>query len=204
MIFFVFSVKGACKLKKSDFFKSSSKETRVGIFSFGVLVLQITFIPNAFAISATFEPIFPYPKIPRVFPANSSNGSFQYVKSGQFIQSLFWTDSLWTLTWFVKCKIKEKTCWATAFVLYDGIFVTIIFLRRAASISTTLYPVAKTPIYFRLGHCERISSVIDADKIIVVDDGKISDIGTHDELMKSCEEYQEIYYSQMDKEEVSA
>ena len=51
---------------------------------------------------------------------------------------------------------------------------------------------------------QRISSVIDADKIIVIDDGKISNIGTHDELMKSCEEYQEIYYSQMDKEEVTA
>jgi len=51
---------------------------------------------------------------------------------------------------------------------------------------------------------QRISSVIDADKIIVMDDGRISNIGTHDELMKSCEEYQEIYYSQMDKEEVSA
>ncbi len=51
---------------------------------------------------------------------------------------------------------------------------------------------------------QRISSVIDADKIIVVDDGKISNIGTHDKLMKSCEEYQEIYYSQMDKEEVTA
>ena len=51
---------------------------------------------------------------------------------------------------------------------------------------------------------QRISSVIDADKIIVVDDGKIVSIGTHNELMESCEEYQEIYYSQMDKEEVTA
>lgn len=46
---------------------------------------------------------------------------------------------------------------------------------------------------------QRISSVIDADKIIVVDDGMIKSIGTHDELMKSCEEYQEIYYSQMER-----
>ncbi len=51
---------------------------------------------------------------------------------------------------------------------------------------------------------QRISSVIDADKIIVIDDGKIASIGNHAELMKSCEEYQEIYYSQMDKEEVTA
>ncbi len=46
---------------------------------------------------------------------------------------------------------------------------------------------------------QRISSVIDADKIIVIDDGKITGIGTHSELMNSCEAYTEIYYSQMDK-----
>jgi len=45
----------------------------------------------------------------------------------------------------------------------------------------------------------RISSVIDADKIIVLDDGKIVGMGTHDELLQTCEAYAEIYYSQMDK-----
>jgi len=47
---------------------------------------------------------------------------------------------------------------------------------------------------------QRISSVIDADKIIVLDDGVITGIGHHDELIRNCEAYQEIYYSQMDKE----
>ncbi len=48
---------------------------------------------------------------------------------------------------------------------------------------------------------QRITSVSDADKIIVLDRGKIVGIGTHSQLMKDCEEYQEIYYSQKDKEE---
>ncbi len=48
---------------------------------------------------------------------------------------------------------------------------------------------------------QRITSVCDADKIIVLDDGKIAGIGTHDELLKDCLPYQEIYYSQKDKEE---
>lgn len=48
---------------------------------------------------------------------------------------------------------------------------------------------------------QRISSVIDADKIIVLDDGTIVGLGTNSELMKTCDEYQEIYYSQKDKEE---
>lgn len=47
---------------------------------------------------------------------------------------------------------------------------------------------------------QRISSVIDADKIVVIDDGRITGIGSHAELMQDCEAYKEIYYSQMDKE----
>lgn len=48
---------------------------------------------------------------------------------------------------------------------------------------------------------QRITSVSDADKIIVLDHGNIVGIGNHAELMKNCEEYQEIYYSQKDREE---
>ena len=47
---------------------------------------------------------------------------------------------------------------------------------------------------------QRIGSVKDADQIVVMDDGKITGIGTHDELLANNTEYQEIYYSQMDKE----
>jgi ATP-binding cassette subfamily B protein len=43
---------------------------------------------------------------------------------------------------------------------------------------------------------QRIASVVDADKIIVIDDGKINGIGTHKELMKTNEIYREIYSSQ--------
>ena len=46
---------------------------------------------------------------------------------------------------------------------------------------------------------QRISSVIDADKIVVLDDGKIVGMGTHTELLQNCEAYSEIYYSQTDK-----
>ncbi|MCJ8012880.1 ABC transporter ATP-binding protein/permease [Paenibacillus sp. KQZ6P-2] len=47
---------------------------------------------------------------------------------------------------------------------------------------------------------QRITSVIDADRIVVMDRGEIVGSGTHEELMKSCRVYQEIYKSQMGKE----
>jgi ATP-binding cassette subfamily B multidrug efflux pump len=47
---------------------------------------------------------------------------------------------------------------------------------------------------------QRITSVMDADKIIVLDHGEIVDIGTHDTLMKNCSVYQEIFQSQVGKE----
>lgn len=43
---------------------------------------------------------------------------------------------------------------------------------------------------------QRASSIKNADKILVLDDGKLVGFGSHDELMKSCELYKEIYYSQ--------
>lgn len=48
---------------------------------------------------------------------------------------------------------------------------------------------------------QRTSSIMHATKIIVLDDGKIVGIGTHDELLNNCEVYQEIYYSQYKKED---
>ena len=50
---------------------------------------------------------------------------------------------------------------------------------------------------------QRIGTIIDADKIIVLDEGQIAGMGTHHELMKKCRVYQEIAYSQLSKEELA-
>jgi len=50
---------------------------------------------------------------------------------------------------------------------------------------------------------QRIASIMDADQIIVLDKGKIVGKGTHEELMKDCQVYQEIAYSQLSKEELA-
>ena len=47
---------------------------------------------------------------------------------------------------------------------------------------------------------QRASSVMHADKIIVLDDGKAVGIGTHETLMQECEVYREIYHSQYDEQ----
>lgn len=48
---------------------------------------------------------------------------------------------------------------------------------------------------------QRAASVWHADKIIVLEDGHMVGLGTHDELLSGCETYQEIYYSQFPKED---
>ncbi len=48
---------------------------------------------------------------------------------------------------------------------------------------------------------QRTSSILTADKIIVLDDGNVVAVGTNEELLKSCEIYREIYFSQFSEEE---
>ncbi|MBQ8011627.1 MAG: ABC transporter ATP-binding protein [Oscillospiraceae bacterium] len=50
---------------------------------------------------------------------------------------------------------------------------------------------------------QRIGTIRNADKIIVLEEGRIAGMGTHDELMKHCEVYQQIALSQLSKEELS-
>lgn len=59
----------------------------------------------------------------------------------------------------------------------------------------------KLPGVTKLIIAQRINSVIDADKIVVIDNGKIVSVGKHADLIDSCKEYQEIYYSQKDSKE---
>lgn len=48
---------------------------------------------------------------------------------------------------------------------------------------------------------QRAASILHADQIVVLDDGKIAAVGKHEELLKNCSVYQEIYYSQFKKED---
>jgi ATP-binding cassette subfamily B protein len=50
---------------------------------------------------------------------------------------------------------------------------------------------------------QRIGTIRNADKILVLDEGRLAGVGTHDELMKNCEVYQQIALSQLSKEELA-
>jgi ATP-binding cassette subfamily B protein len=50
---------------------------------------------------------------------------------------------------------------------------------------------------------QRVATIMSADQIIVLDEGRVVGRGTHQELMQSCEAYQEIAYSQLSKEELA-
>ncbi len=50
---------------------------------------------------------------------------------------------------------------------------------------------------------QRVGTILHADRIVVLENGGIAGIGTHDELMTTCETYREIVLSQVTEEEVA-
>ena len=71
-------------------------------------------------------------------------------------------------------------------------YATDLALRRS------LAALSYKPTVFIVS--QRASSILHADKIAVLDEGKMVGLGTHDELMQTCPVYREIYYSQYEQE----
>lgn len=84
--------------------------------------------------------------------------------------------------------------------IFDDSFSALDF-KTDAALRRALHE--KTDASTLLIVAQRISTIMHAEQIIVLDEGKIVGIGTHEELMKSCETYQEIALSQLSKEELS-
>ncbi len=96
---------------------------------------------------------------------------------------------------------KQRMCIARALLKKPKIIIlddstSAVDTATDASIRKALRE--RLPNVTKLIIAQRINSVIDADKIIVLDDGRIVGCGNHDELMESCVAYQEIYRSQKD------
>ena len=67
-----------------------------------------------------------------------------------------------------------------------------------ASLRMAIRNMEQAPTTFIVS--QRAASVRYADQILVLDDGELAGIGTHESLLESCNVYQEIYYSQFPKE----
>lgn len=96
---------------------------------------------------------------------------------------------------------KQRLCIARALLKKPAILIlddstsavdTATEARIRQAFTTTLKNTTKIMI------AQRITSVMEADKIIVMDEGKIVGLGTHEKLLAGCEPYQEIYDSQME------
>ena len=98
---------------------------------------------------------------------------------------------------------KQRLCIARALLKKPKILIlddstsavdTATEAKIRESFGTTLKGATKIVI------AQRITSVMDADQIMVLDEGRIVGLGSHAQLLAECEPYQEIYYSQMDSE----
>lgn len=85
--------------------------------------------------------------------------------------------------------------------IFDDSFSALDF-KTDAKLRTELNKMIRETQATVLLVAQRISSIMHADRIVVLDKGRVAGIGTHEELMESCEVYQEIAYSQLSKEEL--
>lgn len=83
--------------------------------------------------------------------------------------------------------------------IYDDSFSALDF-KTDATLREALKPKVKDAIFFVVA--QRISTIMDADIILVLNDGKLVGKGTHKELMNTCKIYQEIALSQLSRKEL--
>lgn len=83
--------------------------------------------------------------------------------------------------------------------IFDDSF-SALDLKTDAKLREALSEITKNKTVIIVA--QRISTILNADQIIVLDEGKIVGIGTHKELMKNCETYSQIALSQLSKEEL--
>lgn len=95
---------------------------------------------------------------------------------------------------------KQRICIARALLKKPAILIlddstSAVDTKTDAMIQKAF--IDEIPDTTRLIIAQRISSVQNADRIVVMDNGRIADVGTHEELLASSKIYQEVYYSQV-------
>ena len=102
---------------------------------------------------------------------------------------------------------RQRLTIARALVGHPGILIlddsaSALDFATDAALRKALREMKGSPVVFIVS--QRTSSIRHADQIIVLDDGMVAGIGTHQELLDNCPVYQEIHYSQFDRKEERA
>ena len=101
---------------------------------------------------------------------------------------------------------KQRLCIARALVgkpqiyVFDDSFSALDFATDAR-LRAALKPVTKDAVTLIV--TQRVSTIMDADRILVLDNGEMAGLGTHRELLRTCPVYYEIAASQLTEEELS-
>ena len=103
---------------------------------------------------------------------------------------------------FIKLKSKYSDGYRMSYEIYifDDSFSALDY-KTDATLRTQLKKYTKEAT--NLIVAQRIGSIMDADKIIVLDEGKVVGVGKHKELLKTCNVYHEIALSQLTEEELA-
>ncbi len=100
---------------------------------------------------------------------------------------------------------RQRLCIARALVGNPEILIlddssSALDFKTESELRKALTSLSQKPTVFIVS--QRVSSIMSCDKIICLEDGKSAGVGTHEELLASCEVYKEICHSQLDKEEI--
>ena len=103
---------------------------------------------------------------------------------------------------------RQRLCMARAFVRKPDVLIlddstSALDYATESTVRQGIRKLTEDAICFIVS--QRAASIMDADLLIVLDEGEVAGMGTHEELLKSCEVYAEIYYSQFpeDREEAN-
>ena len=101
---------------------------------------------------------------------------------------------------------QQRLCIARALVKKPDV---LVFDDSFSALDFSTDKALRSALKESIGGCtfiivaQRINTILDADQIVVLDEGKVAGIGTHEELLASCEIYREIALSQLSEEELS-
>lgn len=99
-----------------------------------------------------------------------------------------------------RLAIARALCRKPRLYIFDDSFSALDFKTDAALRQALKEEIREAAVIIV---AQRVSTIMDADRIVVLDEGRVVGVGKHETLLKSCEVYREIVYSQLSQEELA-